>query len=190
MSAPRAIRARHGRAVDARRGADAPVPDAAVDQGAAQGRRRQRHPAQQHLPDDRPAPARRADRGGVDERAQASGPERTTYRITDTGRATLRDWLRHDALHAGPRVSRSSRPPWRSCPASARPDAVDALTTRIRPAGATTAAALDDELAQGSTFLLRLFLIESEYQRQVIAAELDYVRSLVDDLRGERITWP
>ena len=49
---------------------------------------------------------------------------------------------------------------------------------------------MDDEIAQGSTFLARLFLIESEYQRQVLAAELDYVTALVDDLRAERITWP
>ena len=74
-------------------------------------------------------------------------------------------------------------------PSLSRPEAVVALTTRISRLEQQLAA-LDDELAQGSTFLLRLFLVESEYQRQVIAAELDYVRSLVDDLRAERITWP
>jgi hypothetical protein len=65
---------------------------------------------------------------------------------------------------------------------------VDALTTRISRLEQQLAA-LDDELVQGSTFLSRLFLIESEYQRQVLAAELDYVKALVDDLRTERITW-
>ena len=68
-------------------------------------------------------------------------------------------------------------------------EAVDALTARISRLEQQLAA-LGDELAQGSTFLPRLFLIESEYQRQVLAAELDYVRALVDDLRAERITWP
>jgi hypothetical protein len=60
--------------------------------------------------------------------------------------------------------------------------------------------ALADEMAYGSTFLPRLFLIEtflprlflieSEYQHRVVAAELAYVRSLVDDLRAERLTRP
>ena len=63
------------------------------------------------------------------------------------------------------------------------------MTARIRHLEQQLAA-LDDELSQGGTFLARLFLIESEYQRQVLAAELDYVRALVDDLRTERITWP
>ena len=37
--------------------------------------------------------------------------------------------------------------------------------------------------------LPRLFLVEDEYQRTVVEAELDWVRSLIDDLRSGRLTW-
>ena len=48
----------------------------------------------------------------------------------------------------------------------------------------------DEENAKVGRFLPRVFAIESEYQRQVINAELAYVRDLVEDLRTDRITWP
>ena len=119
---------------------------------------------------------------------EANRPERTTYRVTDTGRATLRQWL--DAMLSTPAREYPEFPAALSfLPSLSRRDAVAALTTRISRLEQRLAA-LDDELTQGSTFLLRLFLVESEYQRQVVAAELDYVRSLVEDLRAGRITWP
>jgi DNA-binding PadR family transcriptional regulator len=118
----------------------------------------------------------------------ANRPERTTYRITDAGRATLREWL--DAMLRTPAREYPEFPAALSFLPSLSPrEAVDALTTRISRLQQQLSA-LDGQLAQASTFLSRLFLIESEYQRQVLAAELDYVEALVDDLRTERITWP
>lgn len=118
----------------------------------------------------------------------ANRPERTTYRITDAGRAILREWL--DAMLSTPASEYPEFPAALSFLPSLSPqEAIGALTTRISRLEQQLAA-LDDGITQGSTFLLRLFLIESEYQRQVLAAELDYVRALVDDLRAERITWP
>jgi DNA-binding PadR family transcriptional regulator len=118
----------------------------------------------------------------------ANRPERTTYLITDAGRTILREWL--DAMLSTPAREYPEFPAALSFLPSVTPDeAVDALSTRISRLEQQLAA-LDDGLAQGSTFLPRLFLIESEYQRQVLVAELDYVRDLVDDLRAERITWP
>jgi hypothetical protein len=118
----------------------------------------------------------------------ANRPERTTYRLTDTGRATLREWL--DAMLSMPAREYPEFPAALSFLPSLSPrEAVDALTTRISRLEEQLAA-LDNGLAQGSTFLPRLFLIESEYQRQVLAAELNYVRALVDDLHAERINWP
>ena len=118
----------------------------------------------------------------------ANRPERTTYRITDVGRASLREWL--DAMLSTPAREYPEFPAALSFLPSLTPlEAVAALTTRISRLEQQLAA-LDDELAQGSTFLPRLFLIESEYQQQVLAAELDYVKALVDELRAERIRWP
>ena len=117
----------------------------------------------------------------------ANRPERTTYRITDAGRAIRREWL--DAMLSTPAREYPEFPAALSFLPSLSPTAaVGALTTRISRLERQLAT-LDDELAQGRTFLLRIFLIESEYQRQVLAAELDYVRALIDDLRAERITW-
>jgi DNA-binding PadR family transcriptional regulator len=115
-------------------------------------------------------------------------PERTTYRITDAGRATLSEWLR--TMLSTPELEYPQFPAALSfLPNLAPPDAIAALTTRVAHLERRLAV-LDDEIAQVTAFLPRLFAIESEYQRQVVAAELTYVRNLVEDLRAERITWP
>jgi DNA-binding PadR family transcriptional regulator len=121
------------------------------------------------------------------ERAE-NRPERTTYRITDAGRATLGDWLR--AMLSNPARDYPEFPAALSFLPNLAPfDAIDALTARITRLQERLAA-LDEEIAEVGRFLPRLFAIESEYQRQVVNAELAYVRSLVEDLREERITWP
>jgi len=119
---------------------------------------------------------------------EANRPERTTYQITDAGRATLRGWL--DAMIRTPAREYPEFPAALSFLPSLSPrEALDALTARTAHLEQQLAA-LDVELTQGSTFLARLFLIESEYQRQVLAAELAYVKILANDLRTEGISWP
>lgn len=121
------------------------------------------------------------------ERAE-NRPERTTYRITDAGRTTLSEWLR--SVLSTPATEYPEFPAALSfLPNLAPPDATAALTARIAHLEQRLAL-LDDEIAQVTKFLPRLFAVESEYQRQVAAAELAYVRNLVEDLRAERITWP
>ena len=70
-----------------------------------------------------------------------------------------------------------------------RTEAIDALVARVARLQERLAA-LDDEIAEVGRFLPRLFAIESEFQRQVVDAELTYVRGLIADLRTERVTWP
>ena len=121
------------------------------------------------------------------ERAE-NRPERTTYRITQAGRVTLQDWLR--TMLSTPAPEYPEFPAALSfLPNLAPPDALAALTSRASRLEQRMDA-LDEEITQVGASLPRLFAIESEYQRQVIAAELAYVRSLVEDLRAERITWP
>ena len=55
-----------------------------------------------------------------------------------------------------------------------------ALTDRL--------AALDADAAWAS-HVPRVFLIEDEYQRAMLQAELDWVRALLDDLRTHRLDW-
>jgi DNA-binding PadR family transcriptional regulator len=119
---------------------------------------------------------------------EANRPERTTYRITDAGRAILRDWLY--GMLSTPAPEYPEFPAALSfLPSLSHEEAIEALTARIARLEQRLAA-IEEGLAQGSAFLLRLFLVESEYQREVVVAELAYVRSLVDDLRAGRITWP
>ncbi|HEY2793481.1 MAG TPA: PadR family transcriptional regulator [Micromonosporaceae bacterium] len=115
-------------------------------------------------------------------------PERTTYRITADGRATLRDWLID--MVATPAAEYPEFPAALSFLPSVPPaDALDALRRRVLRL-TERIATIDRELTEGATFLPRLFLIESEYQRQVAAAELAYVRILVADLESAELTWP
>ncbi|MEN3615178.1 PadR family transcriptional regulator [Plantactinospora sp. ZYX-F-223] len=121
------------------------------------------------------------------ERAE-NRPERITYRITDAGRTTLGEWLR--TMLSTPAPEYPEFPAALSfLPNLAPPDAIAALTNRVARLEERLTI-LDAEIAQVARFLPRLFAIESEYQRQVVAAELTYVRNLVEDLRAERITWP
>lgn len=121
------------------------------------------------------------------ERAQ-NRPERTTYRITDLGRAILAEWLR--AMLSTPAQEYNEFPAALSfLPNLTPPDAINALTARIAKLEEQLAA-LDVEITDVTSSLPRLFAIESEYKHQVLAAELSYVRSLIEDLRAKQVTWP
>lgn len=115
-------------------------------------------------------------------------PERTTYRITGSGRTTLREWLY--AMLALPAREFPQFPAALSflpnLPAAEVVEALAARAARLRE----RRAALEEELAGAGRFLPRLFLIESEYQITVLAAELAFVAALVEDLRAGRVTWP
>jgi DNA-binding PadR family transcriptional regulator len=123
---------------------------------------------------------------GATERAE-NRPERTTFHVTDAGRAVLKEWLR--TMLAEPVNEYPEFPAALSfLPNLSRTEAVTALTARTGHLEQRLAA-VEEELARGATFLARVFQIESEYQRDVLAAELDYVRTLVADIRASRVTW-
>jgi DNA-binding PadR family transcriptional regulator len=121
------------------------------------------------------------------ERAQRR-PERTTYALTAAGRATLDEWM-HAMLSTPAREFPEFPAALAFLPTISPAAALDALTIRAARLEQRLAE-IDEELTQGATFLPRLFLVESELARRVIAAELEYVRGLVEDLRTQRLTWP
>src|SRR5215470_17690549 len=102
-----ALAAIDGRAGARLRGADAPLPDAAADRRARQGPRRQRRAAQQRVPDDRRAAARRVDRGAKD-RARGEPPRAHDLRGDRRGPANAARMAAHGAVDAGTRVPRLS----------------------------------------------------------------------------------
>ena len=115
-------------------------------------------------------------------------PERTIYEVTESGRATALEWMRQ--------ILSTPAPEYPDFPAAisflallAPEDALQQLEMR--------AAALEVELERGAEGLRqtaamglpRLFVLENEYLRAVQAAELAWVRAVIEDLGAGRITW-
>jgi DNA-binding PadR family transcriptional regulator len=111
-------------------------------------------------------------------------PERTTYEITAEGRETLRRWV----LEMLPT-------PAREFPVFPVALAFLAILspTEVRTELARRVAEQERQLAaieqQAPPGLPRLFLIEDEYRAVMLRAEIDWLRTLVDDLATGRLTW-
>ncbi|GAA2894532.1 PadR family transcriptional regulator [Streptosporangium fragile] len=114
-------------------------------------------------------------------------PERTVYELTGTGRETLRQWMR--TMLSTPAREFPEFPAALAFLPVLRPDEVHAALEERLAALRAQLNELDGELTESGRFLPRVFLVESEYQRAVLVAELDYVRALADDLRAGRVTW-
>lgn len=120
------------------------------------------------------------------ERAE-NRPERTVYEITPSGRETLRDWML-TMLSTPAREFPEFPAALAFMPVVTQEEARDALAQREATLEAQLSR-LDSEMAQASTFLARIFLIEDEYQRAVLAAELDFVRTTLADLASGKLSW-
>jgi DNA-binding PadR family transcriptional regulator len=106
-------------------------------------------------------------------------PERTTYQITDAGRAELKDWLRELLSEPAREYTRFEAALGES--AVLPPDElVDLLQQRLdmlETANAKHQAGLDGLVNQ----VPRLFLIESEYYLALRRAEAEWVRGLLKE---------
>jgi len=114
-------------------------------------------------------------------------PERTTYRTTPAGTEALLRTLRQ--ITARPRQETPEFMVAMSFLVHLSPEeASQMLADRSR-----VRAGMIDELSAGlanaSTFVDRINLVESEYLLAMWKAELAWVRGLEDDLRAERLTW-
>jgi DNA-binding PadR family transcriptional regulator len=131
---------------------------------------------------------RRAELVQVRETLKDKGrPDRTVFEITDLGRITLDRWL--DEMI--------------STPAREFPEFPAALATitATTPQNAlkqfrARAATLADQLARAEATITaaaatvpRVFLIEDEYSIAVMRTELQWIRSLIDDLQAGKLTW-
>ncbi|WP_327048176.1 PadR family transcriptional regulator [Microbispora sp. NBC_01189] len=114
-------------------------------------------------------------------------PERTVYEATETGRETLRQWMR--AMLSTPAREFPEFPAALAfLPVLPPQEALAALRQRIAALEARLSA-LDAEIADGRTFLAPLFLVESEYQKAQLESELGFVRGLAGDLGEGRLDW-
>ena len=116
----------------------------------------------------------------------ASHPERIVYGITDAGREAAREWLREMLNTTGGEF----------------PDFIAAVSVLfgLEPEDARRqlelrAERLEAELAATEAEfasvpnLPRLFLLEEEYRRTVLQAELAWLRGVIEDMRAGRLTW-
>ena len=113
-------------------------------------------------------------------------PDRIVYAITDAGREAARVWLQEMLAET----------------TGEYPDFIAAVSILfgLEPDEARAqlehrAAQLSDTLAdtdaqlQGNPDLPRLFLLEEEYRKVVLTAQLSWLEGVIDDLRSGRLTW-
>jgi DNA-binding PadR family transcriptional regulator len=123
----------------------------------------------------------------VHETVRSEGyPDRIVYAITDAGREAARSWLREMLATAGgeyPDFIAAVSVLFGLAPEDAR----EQLETRVR----TLSAELCETVAQleGHPDLPRLFLLEEEYRRAVLEAEVAWLDGVIADLRAGRLTW-
>lgn len=115
-------------------------------------------------------------------------PERTVYRLTEAGAATARAWM-HDML-ANPINEFPQFPAALAHLALLTPEeALTDLQQRLQR--------LHEEIAVGKARMIeadtygvpRLFLLEDEYSRALLAAEQTWLQGVIADLASGRLTW-
>jgi DNA-binding PadR family transcriptional regulator len=109
-------------------------------------------------------------------------PERTTYQITDAGRAELMDWIRE--LLSVPEREHTSFEAALGDSAVLPPDELIDLLQQRLAALEKSNGQIQAELAALVTQLPRLFLIESEYYLALRRAEEEWVRGLLKEFTG------
>jgi DNA-binding PadR family transcriptional regulator len=124
----------------------------------------------------------------VHETRRAEGyPDRVVYAITDAGRDVARQWLRemlHDTEGEYPEFIAALSILFGLEPDDARAE----LELRAEKLQAALDAT-ERGLAAADTGLPRLFLLEEEYRKAMLEAELSWLGGVVDDLREGRLTW-
>jgi DNA-binding PadR family transcriptional regulator len=124
----------------------------------------------------------------VSETVRVAGyPDRIVYAITDPGREAAREWLRamlRDTGEEFPEFVAAVSLVFALSPDDARAQ-LEQRERRLAGELAETEAAMTD-VPPG---LPRLFVLEEEYRRAMLAAELAWLRGVIDDLREQRLHW-
>ena len=114
-------------------------------------------------------------------------PDRVVYAITDAGREVARQWLR-DMLHNTegqyPEFIAALSILFGLAPEDARAE-LELRADKLQAALDAT----EQGLAAADTGLPRLFLLEEEYRKAMLEAELSWLRGVIEDLREGRLTW-
>jgi DNA-binding PadR family transcriptional regulator len=124
----------------------------------------------------------------VSETVRSEGyPDRIVYAITDSGREVARAWLREMLRSTGddyPEFIAALSLMFGLAPDDAR-EQLEQREQRLAAELAETEA----ELAGAPPGLPRLFLLEEEYRKAVLEAQLAWLRGVIEDLRERRLDW-
>ena len=113
-------------------------------------------------------------------------PDRTVYAITHVGRQIARRWLEEMLLETG-----SDYPEFVAAVSIMFVFAPDEVLNLLETRAERLTADLDraeNELA-AEPDLPRLFLLDEEYLRAVLQAELDWIRAVCDDIEAGSLSW-
>jgi DNA-binding PadR family transcriptional regulator len=123
----------------------------------------------------------------VHETVRSEGyPDRIVYAITDAGRAAARVWLREMLAE-----TTGEYPDFIAAVSivfGLAPDDARAQLER-RAAGLAKELADTDSQLTGNPDLPRLFLLEEEYRKAILTAQLSWLRGVIDDLETGRLSW-
>jgi DNA-binding PadR family transcriptional regulator len=113
-------------------------------------------------------------------------PDRTIYAITDRGREAAGEWLREMLRETGndyPEFVAAISMMFALTPEDAR--------AQLEHRADALAAELDEveSVLASVPGLPRLFMVEEEYRKAVLEAQVAWLRGIVDDLRRGRLTW-
>jgi DNA-binding PadR family transcriptional regulator len=113
-------------------------------------------------------------------------PERTTYAITDAGRAELTDWLRE--LIGEPEREHTRLEAGLSDVGHLHPDEVVSLLEHRLATLDNQIALEQEELQKHQQLLPRIFLIEAEFYHALVKAEADWIRGLLKEMADGTLT--
>ncbi len=116
-------------------------------------------------------------------------PERTTYHLTDAGRAATQQWLAE--IVSTPRNEFPEFPAALSFLMLETPKAAQTMLEQRRDQLIKRVDELDAELAMEIEGLEipRIAMVETEYLRAITDAELRWVTSILDELHAGSFTW-
>jgi DNA-binding PadR family transcriptional regulator len=115
-------------------------------------------------------------------------PERTVYEVTDAGREVAREWLLE--MLGRPKNEFPEFPAALSHLLLLEPDEILEVLERRADVLRERLAAIDADLAtETERGVPRISLMETEYQRAVVAAESNWLDSTVADLRSGELSW-
>jgi DNA-binding PadR family transcriptional regulator len=114
-------------------------------------------------------------------------PERTVYELTDEGRRRAPEWLAE--MLATVRSEFPQFPAALSFAMGLPPEQVREALERRAAVLRESLAGIEQVLERYSGTLPRITLLDDEYRRAVIAAELAWINGVVEDLRTGALTW-